>query len=188
MLKQLFANVLQNRCSYEFPDIHKKMSVLKPLLIQLEAWRPATLIKKRPQHKCFPLNVTNIFRIAFLWNTSGGCFSMVEELDLCRRIYKRVNTIFLCKQWHLAGLTWRKPFSTKKWRYIWHKWSLVTFKILPLRRVTGSTSCSKQRKAKREQEFVQQSVSFQYFCIASCNNNEIFVWFSLICLDSLGFL
>ena len=31
-----FPNVLQNRCSYIFPDIHKKISF---------AWRPATLIK-----------------------------------------------------------------------------------------------------------------------------------------------
>ena len=26
-------------------------------------------------------------------------------------------------------------------------------------------------------------MSFQYFCVASCNNNAIFVWFSLICLE-----
>ena len=31
-------------------------------------------------------------------------------------------------------------------------------------------------------------MSFQYFCVASSNNNAIFVGFSLICLESLGFL
>ena len=31
-------------------------------------------------------------------------------------------------------------------------------------------------------------MSFQYFCVASCNNNAIFVWFSLICFERLGFL
>ena len=31
-------------------------------------------------------------------------------------------------------------------------------------------------------------MSFQYFCFASCNNNVVFVGFSLICLESLGFL
>ena len=31
MQKQPFANVLQNRCSYKFPNIHKKISVLKSL-------------------------------------------------------------------------------------------------------------------------------------------------------------
>ena len=30
-------------------------------------------VKKRPQHRCFPANVTNILR-TFLYNTSGGCF------------------------------------------------------------------------------------------------------------------
>ena len=31
-------------------------------------------------------------------------------------------------------------------------------------------------------------MSFRYFCAASCNNNPTSVWFSLICLESLGFL
>ena len=36
MQKQPFANVLQNRCSYKFPDIHKKICEEAPILIQLE--------------------------------------------------------------------------------------------------------------------------------------------------------
>ena len=31
-------------------------------------------------------------------------------------------------------------------------------------------------------------MNFQYFCVASCNNNAIFEGFSLICPESLGFL
>ena len=31
-------------------------------------------------------------------------------------------------------------------------------------------------------------MSFWYFCVASCNDNAIFVCFSLICRESLGFL
>ena len=31
-------------------------------------------------------------------------------------------------------------------------------------------------------------MSFRYFCVASGNKTAIFVWFSLICLESLGFL
>ena len=30
--------------------------------------------KKRLQHKCFPLNIVNFLRTAFLQNTSVGCF------------------------------------------------------------------------------------------------------------------
>ena len=36
MQKQPFANVLQNRCSYEFPDIHKKLCVEALILTQLK--------------------------------------------------------------------------------------------------------------------------------------------------------
>ena len=33
-------------------------------------------IKKRLQHKCFPASIVKFLRIAFLWNTSGGCLSL----------------------------------------------------------------------------------------------------------------
>ena len=33
----------------------------------------------------------------------------------------------LCKQWYLAGENY---FQTRKRNHLWHKWSLVTFKIL----------------------------------------------------------
>ena len=36
--------------------------------------RPATLLKKRLWHKCFPVNFTKFLRTPFLQNTSGGCF------------------------------------------------------------------------------------------------------------------
>ena len=36
MQKLPFANVLQNRYSYKFPDIHKKISVLESLVIKKE--------------------------------------------------------------------------------------------------------------------------------------------------------
>ena len=36
--------------------------------------RPATLLKKRLWHRCFPVNFAKFLRIPFLQNTSGGCF------------------------------------------------------------------------------------------------------------------
>ena len=33
--------------------------------------RAATLLKKRPWHRCFPKNFANFLRIPFLQNTSG---------------------------------------------------------------------------------------------------------------------
>ena len=49
-------------------------------LITLEAWWPATLLKKRLQHRCFLVNTAKFLRAAFLQNTSGGCFC--SKLDL----------------------------------------------------------------------------------------------------------
>ena len=36
--------------------------------------RPATLLKKRLWHRCFPVNSAKFLRTPFLQNTSGGCF------------------------------------------------------------------------------------------------------------------
>ena len=45
-------------------------------LIKLQAWglMPATLLKKRLWHRCFPVNFTQFLRTLFLQNTSGDCF------------------------------------------------------------------------------------------------------------------
>ena len=74
---QPFANVLQIRSYCKFPDNHKKYMCwslfLIHALIKLQDWWPATLLKKRPQHRCFPVNVLKCLKKT-LWNTSGGCF------------------------------------------------------------------------------------------------------------------
>ena len=38
-------------------------------LIKLGPWRFTFLLKKRFQHRCFPVNIAKFLRIAFLWNT-----------------------------------------------------------------------------------------------------------------------
>ena len=54
-------------------------------LIKLQAWGPATLlkrdsntdlnfIKKRPQHRCFPVKLRNFQEYLILQKTSGSCF------------------------------------------------------------------------------------------------------------------
>ena len=57
---QSFANVLQIRCYCKFLDNHKKCLCwslfLIHILIKLQDWWPATLFKKRPQHRYFPMN------------------------------------------------------------------------------------------------------------------------------------
>ena len=43
-----------------------------------------------------------------------------------------------------------------------------------------------REKGKERTRFCSIIWEFQYFCIASCKNNAIFVGFSLICLEGLG--
>ena len=66
---QLFANVLQIRCYCKFLDNHKKYLCwglfLIHVLIKLQDWRPATLLEKRPQHQCFPMNVLKCLKKTF---------------------------------------------------------------------------------------------------------------------------
>ena len=61
--KQPFADVLQNRCSQEFPR-HYKQLCWSIFLIKLQAWRPA-IFKKRLQHRCFCCEYCEIFKNSF---------------------------------------------------------------------------------------------------------------------------
>ena len=49
----------KKRCSWKFHKIHGKTSM------------PATLLKKRLWHRCFPVNFVKFLRAPFLQNTSG---------------------------------------------------------------------------------------------------------------------
>ena len=61
--KQPFADVLKNVLMFA------KNLCSRLFLIKLGAWRPAFLLKKRFQHRCFPVNIAKFLRTAFLWNT-----------------------------------------------------------------------------------------------------------------------
>ena len=56
-----------------FPKFTRKYLYWSLLVIMSQVWWPSTLLKKRPHHRCFPVNITKCLTIA-LWNISGGCF------------------------------------------------------------------------------------------------------------------
>ena len=66
---QTVPNVLQIRCYCKFPDNHKKYMCwslfLIHVLIKLQDSWPATLLKKRLQHRCFPVNVLKCLKKTF---------------------------------------------------------------------------------------------------------------------------
>ena len=60
--KQPFADVLQNRCSYKFRNIHTKATVLESLFNKVAGIR----LQKRLEHRCFPVNIAKFLRTAFV--------------------------------------------------------------------------------------------------------------------------
>ena len=44
-----------------------------------------TLIKKRPWHRCFPVNFANFLRTIFIQNTSGGYFCSLEPCNCIKK-------------------------------------------------------------------------------------------------------
>ena len=60
--EQSFVDVFQNDVRKNFTNFTGKHLCLNLFLIKLRAWRPATLLKKRLQHKYFPGEICEIFK------------------------------------------------------------------------------------------------------------------------------
>ena len=96
---QPFANVLQNRCYYNF--------VLEPLFNKVTGLMACNFIKKRPQHRCFPVNITKYLRKAFFMEHLRWLFlKMFEEFlriskgGLTRNdLYDSKNSLWIAKSW-----------------------------------------------------------------------------------------
>ena len=71
-----------------FTVVTKKHLWWNLLRIKLKTWRPATWYK-RLQRRRFRANTKKFLKIAFLWNTSDGCFT---SIIYCEHLhYKHVN-------------------------------------------------------------------------------------------------
>ena len=87
--KSFSGNRVICKCYYKFIKIGviinlliftSKYLCLSLFLIKLQDWRPVILLKKRPLHRCFPVNITKCLKKAFfvqyLW---WMLLKMVEE-------------------------------------------------------------------------------------------------------------
>ena len=68
--KQPFVDVLQNRCSQKFRKFHRKTPVLESLFNKAAGLKACNFIKKRLEHRCFPVKFAKFLRTTFLQNTS----------------------------------------------------------------------------------------------------------------------
>ena len=64
--------------------------MLESLFNKFAGLKACSFIKKRIQHKGFPVNIVKFFRIAFLQNTSGGCF---WNLGIDEKIFVPISII-----------------------------------------------------------------------------------------------
>ena len=62
------------RCSLKKAKFKGKHLCQGLFFNKIEGLRPATLLKKRFWHRCFPVNFAKFLRAPFLQNTPGGCF------------------------------------------------------------------------------------------------------------------
>ena len=60
--KQLFADVLQNRCSLKLCNSHRKQLCRIFWVNKVAGLRAGTLLWKRFQHKCFPVNFLKVYK------------------------------------------------------------------------------------------------------------------------------
>ena len=65
MQKQLFTNVIQNRCSYKLPNIHKKRSVLKSLFSEIRGLKACNFNKKETPTEVFSCEYHKTFKNSF---------------------------------------------------------------------------------------------------------------------------
>ena len=61
----------------------------KKMFLSLKA---CNFIKKRLQHRCFPVNIAKLLRTPFSQNTSGGCFYNYLNIDYCYLLGHEVGT------------------------------------------------------------------------------------------------
>ena len=57
-----------------FENIYRKTPVLKSLFNIVADLKSRNFVKKRLQHRCFPVNIAIFLKTAFLQKTSAGCF------------------------------------------------------------------------------------------------------------------
>ena len=73
----------------KFHKIHLKTPVLESLFNRVSGLRPAILLKKKLQHRCFQVNFVKLLRTTFLQNTSIICLTVLfykEVLYTCSNL------------------------------------------------------------------------------------------------------
>ena len=63
-IKQPPGELCKKICSYKFRNIHRRTHLLESLFNKVAGLQACNFIKKRLQHKCFPMNILKFLRAA----------------------------------------------------------------------------------------------------------------------------
>ena len=78
-INKVFLKILQNSLKNTF---------LKSLFNKVAGWKPVTLLKKRLQHRCFPVNLVKYLSARFSQNASGRLFAK-NVYEVCYKYTKK---------------------------------------------------------------------------------------------------
>ena len=67
-------DILHHRCSWRFCKIHRTAPVLESLFNKVSGRQTCNFLKKRLQHRCFPVNFAKFLRTLFYRTLSYNCF------------------------------------------------------------------------------------------------------------------
>ena len=98
--------VLQNRCSYKFPDIHQKISVLKSLFNTVRDLKARNFNKKETPTQVFSCEYHKVFKnTCFIKHPRWLLLNMVEEfLIQARYLYRVIYEGEICRHFIIEDM------------------------------------------------------------------------------------
>ena len=124
-----FTNVLQNRCSYKFPDIHKKISVLESLFNKVTGLMVCNFIEKEIPTQVLSCEYHKMFGKLFYWaplvaaSENGWRISKggLTQSDL---FYVTNVNVSIAKSWQLSALNlyeliFKRSDEFYLFRFVW---------------------------------------------------------------------
>ena len=109
------------RCYSKFRKFHRKTPVLESLFKKVAGLHACDFIKKRFQHRCFPMKFVKFFRTRFLHNTYGGCFCInsFQATGLSKCHLKPSENLGHTEQKETSSVKWLKEhFSPADLRFV----------------------------------------------------------------------
>ena len=80
--------LLQKKCFWKFYNIHRKIPVLEWLF-----YKDCNFIKKRRQHRCFPVNLARFFKYLFYRTPPRDSFFHISSKSF-RKYFERSHCLF----------------------------------------------------------------------------------------------